>query len=153
MFLRCDVSRGLRLVGWLIAETQQSYIGGLYLDQGLEAVRSWLCPLLLPYALKSYRMIRDEYGLPPADDVGTSAKTSIPLATNTPSEASRPKWASPPPARYSEASVGHLALFNQCIQQESKRTEWVYNDSPGEGSRTTPVWVSVGYVCIFYGTS
>ena len=137
------------LVGELTAE--QSYVGGLYLDQGLEAVRSWLCPLLLPYALKSYRAIRHEYGLPP-DDCETSAKTSTPHAqhsTNATTEESRPKWASPPPARYSGASVGHLALFNQCLQQVSKSAEWVYTDSAGEGSRTTPVWVSDGCVWIF----
>jgi len=126
------------------ADVFESYVGGLYLDQGLEAVRAWLCPLLLPYALKSYRMLRDEYGLPTQDDGDAPAKTTTPLAqlsTNTPIEASRPKWASPPAAQYSAASVGHLALFNQCLQQESKSAEWVYTDSAGEGSKTTPVWI------------
>ena len=135
-----------------MVEVRKSYIGGLYLDQGLEAVRSWLRPLLLPYALASYRMVRDEYGLPPPDDSDAPAKTSTPLAqlsANTPMEASRPKWASPPPGQYSAASVGHLALFNQCLQQKSKSAEWVYTDSAGEGSRTTPIWVRVGYVLVF----
>lgn len=129
---------------------QKSYVGGLYLDQGLEAVRSWLRPLLLPYVRESYRMVRKEYGLPPPDD-NAPAKTSTPLAqlsANTPIEASRSMWAAPSPAKYSATSVGHLALFNQCLQQESKRVEWVYTDSAGEGTKTTPIWVSVAYVRI-----
>ena len=129
------------LACWLIPGTK-SYIGGLHMDQGLEAVRSWLRPLFLPYALESYRIVRKEYGLPPSD--GFSVKRSSPLSQlspNTSMEASRSMWRSPPPAQYS-ASVGHLALFNQCLQQESKPVEWVYTGSAGEGSKTTPVWVS-----------
>ncbi|KAF9649367.1 ribonuclease III [Thelephora ganbajun] len=125
------------------ADVFESYIGGLYLDQGLEAVGSWLRPLLLPYVLESYRMVREEYGLPPSDG-GPPAKTVTPfaqLSTNISMEASRSMWASPPLARYSATSVGHLALFNQRLQQESKRVEWVYTDSAGEGTKTTPVWV------------
>jgi len=97
-------------------------------------------------------MIRDEYGLPPLDDGDAPAKTSTPLArlsANTPVEASRPNWASPPPAQYFAASVGHLALFNQCLQQKSKSVEWVYTDSAGEGSKTTPIWVGVVFAEFF----
>lgn len=123
---------------------KQSYVGGLYLDRGIEVVRSWLRPLLLPYVRESYSMFREEYGLPPSDG-DSPAKTATPLAqrsTNTPSEASRSMWASPSAAQYSVANVGHLALFNQCLQQVSKSVEWVYADSAGEGTKTTPVWVS-----------
>lgn len=136
------------------ADVFESYIGGLHMDQGLEAVRSWLRPLFLPYALESYRIVRKEYGLPPSD--GFSVKRSSPLSQlspNTSMEASRSMWRSPPPAQYS-ASVGHLALFNQCLQQESKPVEWVYTGSAGEGSKTTPVWVVraiVGGDCIGCG--
>jgi len=124
------------------ADVFESYVGGLYLDQGLEAVRLWLRPLLLPYILESYRKVRKEYGLPPSDG-NAPTKTATPLAqlsTNTPAEASRSMLASPL-ARYSTTTVGHLALFNQCLHQESKSIEWVYSDSVGEGTPTTPVWV------------
>jgi len=124
------------------ADVFESYVGGLYLDQGLGAVRSWLRPLLLPYALESYRTVRKEYGLPPPDG-NAPTKTATPLAqlsANTPIEASRSMLASPL-AQYSTTSVGHLALFNQCLHQKSKLVEWVYSDSVGEGTKTTPVWV------------
>lgn len=39
------------------------------------------------------------------------------------------------------ASIGHLSLFNQHLQQQLKSIEWVYSDSAGEGTRTTPIWV------------
>ena len=123
----------------------KSYIGGLHQDQGIEAVRSWLRPLLLPDAFEAYRIVRKEYGLPPLEGVAPAKRTSAlaQLSANTPFEASRSMWFSPPPGQYS-TNVGHLALFNQHLQQESKPVEWVYTDSAGEGSETTPVWV-----CIF----
>ena len=120
----------------------------MYLDQGLEAVRSWLCPLLLPYVLESYGIVRNEYGLPPSDG-NAPMKTKTPLTQlsgNTLMEGSRSTLASPPFAQYTANSVGHLALFNQCLHQESKSVEWVYTDSAGEGTKTTPVWV--GIVCV-----
>ncbi|KAF9782751.1 ribonuclease III [Thelephora terrestris] len=123
------------------ADVFESYVGGLHQDQGLDAVRSWLRPLLLPYALESYRRVRKEYGLPPSGGLFPARKTPLsPLSANTPLEASRSMWLSPHPAQYS-ATVGHLALFNQCLQQESKPVEWVYTGSAGEGSKTTPIWV------------
>lgn len=131
--------RGLANIG-----VYKSYIGGLHLDQGLEAVRLWLRPLLLPDALEAYRIVREEYGLPPSDGAAPARKV-IPfaqLSANTPMEASRSMWFSPPPAQYS-TNVGHLALFNQSLQQKSKPVEWVYTGSAGEGSRTTPVWVRI----------
>jgi len=118
-------------------------VGGLYLDQGLEAVRSWLRPLLLPYVLESYRIIRAEYGLPPPEN-NAPTKTATPsaqLSANTHAGTSKSAWASPPHAQHSATSAGYLALFNQCLHQGSKELEWVYADSAGEGTKTTPVWV------------
>ena len=122
---------------------RKSYIGGLHMDQGLEAVRSWLRPLLLPDAREAYRIVRKEYGLPPSDGTAPARRVTpfAQLSPNTSVEASRSMWFSP--AQYS-TNVGHLALFNQRLQQESKPVEWVYTGSDGEGSSTTPVWV-----CIF----
>lgn len=114
------------------------------MDQGLEAVKLWLRPLLLPYVLDSYSTVRKEYGLPLSDGnvLAKTATTLAQLSANIPMEAQRSMWASPPLAQYTGTSVGHLALFNQCLQQDSKSIEWVYSDSTGEGSKMTPVWVS-----------
>ena len=51
-----------------------------------------------------------------------------------------PTWSTPPPSRIA-ASIGHLSLFNQLLQQKSKTIEWVYSDSAGAGTRTTPIWI------------
>ncbi|KAF4601802.1 hypothetical protein EYR40_005002 [Pleurotus pulmonarius] len=48
------------------ADVFESYVGGLYKDQGLAAVEAWLHPLLLPYATEAYRFVRIQYGLPEA---------------------------------------------------------------------------------------
>jgi len=67
----------------------------------------------------------------------------IPFANISPNTAinlSRGGWSSNPPPKFS-TTIGHLALFNQHLQQESKPIEWVYSDSTGEGTKTTPVWV------------
>ena len=49
-------------------------------------------------------------------------------------------WSIPPPPRV-PGNVGHLSLFNQYMQQQCKSIEWVYADSAGEGTKTTPIWV------------
>ncbi len=49
-------------------------------------------------------------------------------------------WSIPPPPRI-PGNVGHLSLFNQHMQQQGKCVEWVYVDSEGEGTKTTPIWV------------
>ncbi|KAG9218705.1 hypothetical protein CCMSSC00406_0001181 [Pleurotus cornucopiae] len=46
------------------ADVFESYVGGLYKDQGLAAVEKWLHPLLLPYAEEAYKFVRKQYGLP-----------------------------------------------------------------------------------------
>jgi len=123
------------------ADIFEAYVGGLYLDQGLDAVKAWLRPLLQPYLLESYQVVRAEYGLPPLQE----QQKLIPFANISPNTAinlSRGGWSSNPPPKFS-TTIGHLALFNQHLQQESKPIEWVYSDSTGEGTKTTPVWVSI----------
>lgn len=51
----------------------------------------------------------------------------------------------PPKHSVFSATIGHLALFNQHLQQESKPVEWVYSDSTGEGTKTTPIWVRFSF--------
>jgi hypothetical protein len=43
-------------------------VGGLYKDQGLNAVREWLTDLLKPRVEVEYRVVREEYLLPPVAD-------------------------------------------------------------------------------------
>lgn len=130
-------------------------MGGVYLDRGLEVTQSWLHPLLRPYMAEAYRIVRVQHGLspepdpplavnlvynhsgaipiaPPTNDVGAPANDS---SGNPP-----PTWSIPPPPRI-PGNVGHLSLFNQHLQQQSKSIEWVYLDSVGEGTKTTPIWV------------
>ncbi|KAJ6615642.1 ribonuclease III domain-containing protein [Mycena sp. CBHHK59/15] len=130
------------------ADVFESFIGGLYTDQGLHAVQPWLRALFVPYAAAAYAVVRAEHGLPPASlntDTGNGDRDTG-LATPAPS---------PTP------TAGHLALFNQRLQQGARRVEWVYADQdpfgaggtcddaaahartsphPRAGSKTTPVW-------------
>ena len=102
-------------------------MGGVYLDSGLDEVKNWLHPLLHPFIQQAYRTMRVQHGLSP-DPPPPSPRASPPAHPATPPSRSVP-------------SVGHLSLFNQCLQQNNKTVEWVYTDSAGEGSKTTPIWV------------
>ena len=109
----------------------QAYVGGLYLDSGLEGVKPWLYALFRPYVVEAYRITRVQHGLSPD-----------PPAQEPPSPRASPPPPFPPAAPVrSVPSVGHLSLFNQYLQQHNKVVEWSYADSAGEGSKTTPIWV------------
>lgn len=116
----------------------QSYVGGVYEEQGLEAVRGWLEPLFRPYMVEAYRVVRVQHGLPPTSDYTHDQSSTAPnMGIRMPFT---PTWSTPPPSRIA-ASIGHLSLFNQLLQQKSKTIEWVYSDSAGAGTRTTPIWI------------
>jgi len=106
-------------------------------DQGLDAVKAWLRPLLQPYLLESYQTVRAEYGLLPLQESQKPVPFGI-ISSNTDMHISR--GSSNPPPKFS-ATIGHLALFNQRLQQESKPVEWVYAGSAEESTKMTPVWV------------
>ncbi|PSR81027.1 hypothetical protein PHLCEN_2v6558 [Hermanssonia centrifuga] len=124
-----------------------AYVGGVYLDRGLDITKSWLRPLFRPYIEEAYRIVRVEHGLSPD-----------PVPTPAPSGLSHPRrngtsWSSPAPSRNAPI-VGHLSLFNQHMQQNSKVIEWEYSDSAGAGTKTTPMWVVravVGGECLGRG--
>ncbi|KAI0353098.1 ribonuclease III [Trametes cingulata] len=140
------------------ADLFESFVGGLYLDQGLEAVKKWLHPLLRPFLAIAYRTVRVQHGLPPEPSYSTMAPPYYPDKASTPhaigATAQPPQtWSTPPPPRM-PASIGHLSLFNQHLQQQCKNVEWVYSDSAGEGTKTTPIWVvraMVDGVCLGRG--
>ena len=143
----------------------QSFVGGVYLDRGLEAAKEWLNPLFRPYLAEAYRIVRVQHGLSPEPEpvyptlrtiyrhVSLTPPLSGPSRTATPDLAGvlaggpggvqglpAQSWSIPPPPRI-PGNVGHLSLFNQYMQQQGKCVEWVYLDSEGEGTKTTPIWV------------
>ncbi|TBU47257.1 ribonuclease III [Dichomitus squalens] len=135
------------------ADLFESFVGGVYLDRGLEVTKTWLHPLFRPYIVEAYRIVRVQHGLPP-DPVPPypllhSAYRHVSLTppmrgsgVATPDNSGIPasSWSIPPPPRI-PGNVGHLSLFNQHMQQQGKFVEWVYTDSEGEGTKTTPIWV------------
>ncbi|KAG5648801.1 hypothetical protein DXG03_000150 [Asterophora parasitica] len=119
------------------ADVLESFIGGLYHERGLEAVRGWLDPLFTPYATAAYRLVRTQHGLPALPTPSSSPRLSSPPAT--------------PHALTPMTTIGHLALFNQHLQKGDRQVEWIYSDSPDhddgkggvtevKGTKTTPVW-------------
>jgi ribonuclease-3 len=59
----------------------QSYVGGLYVDQGLPAVQGWLHPLLSPYIVEAHALVRKQHGVrdpapPPRVSFSSSATPS-----------------------------------------------------------------------------
>ncbi|KAH9844386.1 ribonuclease III domain-containing protein, partial [Rhodofomes roseus] len=103
----------------------QAFVGGLYLDQGLEVAKMWLCPLFRSYVTEAYKLVRVQHCLPPEAEVAAFPTLN----------------AAPPLSSRYAANMGHLSLFNQHLQQLSKGIEWVWSDSAGQGTRTTPIWV------------
>ena len=74
---------------------------------------------------EAYRVVRVEHGLSP--DPGPDPPRTQGRSPGAPSRLS--------------PSIGHLSLFNQYVQQRNLPVEWVYKDSAGEGTKTTPIWV------------
>lgn len=109
------------------ADVLESFIGGLYLDQGLNAVKQWLEVLLPPYISAAYDKVRQLHGLQPRDrpsgptawasSADSSTKNSPPLPQDSASDAY------PPPAK---DTSGHLALLNQELQKQGRMLEWNY---------------------------
>ncbi|KDQ29654.1 hypothetical protein PLEOSDRAFT_26060 [Pleurotus ostreatus PC15] len=152
------------------ADVFESYVGGLYKDQGLAAVEKWLHPLLLPYAEEAYKFVRKQYGLP---ETRSSSGTASP-----PESESEPGSLSPATQHggldmeeesipQAALAIGHLALFNQQLQKANLDIEWVYTEdgdigmegllgafdpsgTPGDlvhiATRTTPMWTVKAFV-------
>lgn len=141
----------------------QAFVGGLFRDQGLDAVMRWLDPLFQPYAHAAYLTVRQQHGLPAA----------LPTPQSSPRAAPTAMYAEPSQLSATSATVGHLALFNQHLQRSNREVEWVYAEGgsaasgsstdgfidPGakqediiQGNKTTPVWyVKVMVDKEFYG--
>lgn len=75
----------------------KSFVGGLYADQGLGSVQSWLGTLLPPYAFTAHNIIRKEHGYPPLPS---------PLAANA------PVWSALPPGPMYAPMHTHIPVAN-----------------------------------------
>ena len=111
----------------------QAYVGGLYLDQGLEVIKPWLYTLLRPYAAEAYRIVRGQHGLP--------VTPIIPLPNAEQPNPNNTDLKAP-----SQHTIGHLALFNQHAQQRHLNIEWRFDKMTGEGTSSTPIWVASAYL-------
>ncbi|KDR84126.1 hypothetical protein GALMADRAFT_699410 [Galerina marginata CBS 339.88] len=140
------------------ANVFEAFVGGLFIDQGLDAVNKWVVPLFKPYAIAAYRIAREQHGLPampPSFCTPNHARTDIAIDK----EMSSPGAPHPEPTELSNMpTIGHLALFNQFLQKMGRQTEWIYsdgNESPAgngysdvglppdvliKGTKVTPVW-------------
>lgn len=135
----------------------QAYVGGVYLDRGIEVARSWLYALFEPYIKEAYRIVRDQHGLPPPEptlpspvspDIAYSGVwvPAEPAAASGSGHSSTSGTSDddiPPLGRangVNKLATGHLALLNQRIQQLRKSVEWSYSKEPGPGTRSTPRW-------------
>ena len=122
----------------LLPSLIQSYVGGLFMDQGLESVKTWLRPLFEPYARAAYQLVRTQHGLP-----ALSSPMAAPFSDLIPNKRTLGQLLDAP-ADYIPitSTIGHLALFNQHLQRQQRVVEWVYAGGPGEGkgTKTTPVW-------------
>jgi len=130
------------------ADVFESYVGGLYKDQGLPATKAWLDKLFTPYVKEAYRIVREQHGLPPA---GVSNELQVVTGTGL-------KPPTPPPELprmgMATTTLGHLGLFNQRLQQQCLSIEWVFDDTVTESNRATPVWAAKALVdgaCWGYG--
>ncbi|PPQ72776.1 hypothetical protein CVT24_012802 [Panaeolus cyanescens] len=131
------------------ADVFESFIGGLYLDQGLDVVRDWARKLFPPYAVAAYELTRQQHGLPPMPpSFGNGYPSStfscppMAMARTSSSTGSLPSpvggtqgtisgaYLLPEPGEiiYTTPTTGHLALFNQHLQKANRQIEWIYSD-------------------------
>ncbi|KAF8958470.1 ribonuclease III domain-containing protein [Flammula alnicola] len=153
------------------ADVFEAFIGGLYLDQGLEAVRKWINILFPPYAMAAYDIARQQHGLPP---MPPSVQLVRPFNNLNPKvnmgQGGSPGPHPEPSELMNMPTIGHLALFNQHLQKTNRQVEWIYSggseqsDATGysdvglppevliKGTKATPVWyVKVMVDGDFYG--
>jgi ribonuclease III len=88
---------------------------------------------------EAYRIVREQHGLSP---VGSNNELDAAIGGHAPP--------TPPPesrrAFTNSATVGHLGLFNQRLQQNNKPIEWVFDGTVTESNNATPCWVAKAVV-------
>ncbi|KAF8505883.1 ribonuclease III, partial [Russula emetica] len=125
------------------ADVFESYVGGLYKDQGLGGVKIWLDKLFTPYVREAYRIVREQHGLSP---VGSNNELDAAIAGAGHGPPTPPPESQSRRAFNNSATVGHLGLFNQRLQQHNKPIEWVFDDTVTESTNATPFWVAKAMV-------
>ncbi|KAF9450944.1 ribonuclease III [Macrolepiota fuliginosa MF-IS2] len=144
------------------ADVFESFVGGLFLDQGLDAAKKWLDQLFRPYTEAAYRIVRQQHGLPAIPVVPTPRFPHLNERTGL--TGSYPNGGRSMNIRDSEVptapSGGYLALFNQYLQKGNKQVEWRFSDGRDiedkekegqdsvvvNGKKTTPVWYAKVFV-------
>lgn len=127
------------------ADVFESFVGGLYVDQGLDSAQAWLYELFRPFVELAYNIVRTQHGLP-------SACAPLPPPPENPQFPARQPLGHAD-LNVTETTVGHLGLFNQHLQKANRQVEWIYSirdpdSDDGEevdpemtkGIKTTPVW-------------
>jgi ribonuclease-3 len=95
--------------------------------------------LFTPYVRGAYRIVREQHGLSP---LGSNNELEAAIADQAPPT-------TPPENRRAfanSATLGHLGLFNQRLQQHNKPIEWVFDDTITESTNATPFWVAKAVV-------
>lgn len=142
------------------ADVFESFIGGLYLDQGLNTVKSWLDSLFPPYAIAAYDIVRAQHGLAPLSRIpigvpatGHPADHQLVVKEQVQEQLSATEFGGGLSTGI-EPTIGHLALFNQHMQKTRRLVEWDYSDGDVfgllntgtdssdtvKGTKTTPMW-------------
>ncbi|KAJ7499940.1 ribonuclease III domain-containing protein, partial [Mycena latifolia] len=89
------------------ADVFESYIGGLYEDQGLECVQTWLEALFRPHVIEAYS-----------------------TTTNTDANGTGSVFLTPPP----DSVLSYIEQWNNRLHNSDKRVEWVYSTEHPKGS-------------------
>jgi ribonuclease III len=127
-------------------------------EGGIQAVRTWLSPLLKPYIIEAYTRIRTQHGLKVGSTVGPVVSASSAEHTSTPhtstiSMASETIVATTLSEDLADvAPAGYLQLFNQHTKQRNIIVEWTHDMSYGPaqdgaslnspGAVPTPIWTA-----------
>ncbi|KDQ08243.1 hypothetical protein BOTBODRAFT_180013 [Botryobasidium botryosum FD-172 SS1] len=108
------------------ADLFEAYVGGLFVERGMDEVRDWLFDVLRPYAETAYESIRKEYIItssgaahspPNPDESGTGSGNG-----------------------YADSDGGHLPYLNQVCAQKGLTIEWKF--LPSEvSSNAIPQWI------------
>ncbi|KXN89461.1 Ribonuclease 3 [Leucoagaricus sp. SymC.cos] len=136
----------LRASHTIQADVFESFVGGLYLDQGLEVIRAWLDKLLGPYTKAAYEIVRQQHGLPALPNFPVPSRFG---RFNDGLQGLNGVMHDELPTT---PAGGYLALFNQCLQKGNREVEWMFSDGRREdadkpeslvvvkGKKATPVW-------------
>lgn len=114
----------LLLLLLLLADLFEAYVGGLFVEKGMEKVQEWLFEVLQPYAVEAYETIRKEYavtgGIQPTDAIEEAGGAG-------------------------GAETGYLPYLNQICAQRNWAIEWKF--LPAETtSNAMPQWAVECYV-------